>query len=201
VSFDAAWALELAISLAGFGLAIAMTDLPPAAEEPEEDDDDASASFAALRARVPWALIAPAAMVGTLGSIGELFAQTTPRSGLGAPLVALAIAGALALEALGAALVARGVVPMNARALGAVSLAALAGFASLALGPAMLVPGVLAIFHANGIAPAIRSALIQERARDGERATLASAASAVDLLAKTLGLPLAAWLATALARR
>ena len=36
--------------------------------------------------------------------------------------------------------------------------------------------------------------LVQSAARDGERATLASTAGAVDMLGKTAGLPLAAWL-------
>jgi hypothetical protein len=64
----------------------------------------------------------------------------------------------------------------------------------VALGPALRVPGVLLIFLATGAAPALRSALVQQQARDGERATVASAAGAVDMIGKTVGLPLAAWL-------
>ena len=45
------------------------------------------------------------------------------------------IAGALALEALGAALVARGLVPVRARVLDAIGLAALAGLGLIALAP------------------------------------------------------------------
>ena len=57
---------------------------------------------------------------------------------------------------------------------------------------------MLLIFLGSGMAPAIRSALVQRGARDGERATVASAAGAVDMIGKTAGLPLAAWLYGAL---
>lgn len=190
--FDAAWALDVALAIAGFALAWAMTDAPAAAGAPEGEEGEGS-SLAALGARLPWALLVPAAIVGTLGAIGELLAQTTRRVGAGAELVTLVIAGALALEALGAALVARGVIPIRARVLDGLGLAALAGLGLVALVPGMALPGLLVIFLAGGAAPAIRSALVQEAARDGERATVASAASAIDMIGKTLGLPLAAW--------
>jgi MFS family permease len=195
--FDAAWALEVGLALAGLALALAMRDLPAAPDERDalhDDEDGDGTSFAALRARVPWALVVPATVAVTLGSVGELLLQTTPRAGLDTQIVALAVAGALALEALGAALVARGLVPLCAPVLEGVGLAALAGLGLVALSPALLLPGVLLIFVGVGVAPAVRSALVQEGARDGERATVASAASTVDMLGKTAGLPLAAWL-------
>jgi MFS family permease len=193
--FDAAWALELGLATLGLGMAWAMVDLPASRDEPDDEEEGTTlASLARLHARLPWSIIAPAAMVGALGAVGELLAQTTGRGGLGAELVALAIAGALALEALGAALVARGLIPIRARMLDATGLAALAGLGLIALAPGLLLPGVLLIFLANGAAPALRSALLQGSARDGERATVASAASAVDMIGKTVGLPLAAWL-------
>jgi MFS family permease len=191
VGSDAAWAIEVTLSVAGLGLAWAMTDLPAVRDEPE--DEDAAAPFAGLGARVPWALVVPAAVVVTLGSIGELLVQTTPRDGLGVQRVALLIAGALALEALGAALVARGVVPVGRRALDAVVLVAIAGVGVAAAAPRLMVPAVLVLFLASGAAPALRAPLVQAAARDDERATVASAASAVDMIGKTAGLPLAAW--------
>jgi predicted MFS family arabinose efflux permease len=195
--FDAAWALDVALSLAGLALAWAMTEVPASndAPDPEPDGEESTAAaLAGLRARLPWSLLVPATIVGTLGAIGELLAQTTRRAGLGAQLVTLVIAGALALEALGAALVARGLVPIRARVLDALALAALAGLGLIAIAPALLLPGLLLIFLAGGTAPAIRSALVQQTARDDERATVASAAGAVDMIGKTAGLPLAAWL-------
>ena len=68
---------------------------------------------------------------------GELLVQTTRRDdAIGASvMVALVIAGALLLEALGAALVARGVVPVNARVLDGVGLAVLAALGLAALSP------------------------------------------------------------------
>jgi MFS family permease len=199
VGFDAAWAIEVALAIGGFGLACAMTDLPAAPDEPEVRDDEDEGTLAggfvrAIGARVPWAILAPATIVVALGSIVEMLAQTSQRDDRHTALIALTISGALALEALGAALVARGLIPLTAWVLDAVVLASLAGLALVAITPAALLPAVLLIFLGTGAAPAIRSALVQQRARDGERATVASAASAADMLGKTAGLPLAAWL-------
>jgi MFS family permease len=188
--FDVAWALEVALSIAGLALAWAMTELPPAADEPA-DEEEGAAPFGGLGARLPWSILAPATVVGTLGSIGQLFVQTRP--GHGAELVATVIAGALLLEAVGAALVARGVVPIHPRALDAIGLAAVAALAAIAVAPMLALPGLVVIFLGTGMAPPIRDALTQATARDGERATVASAAGTLDMLGQTAGLPLAAW--------
>jgi MFS family permease len=194
--FDVAWALEVTLALVGLGLAWAMTELPAIPDEPcdPEDDPGGAGPLAPLRARLPWSLIVPATIVVALGSAGELVVQTAPRAGFGAALVALVIASALVLEAVGAWLVARGLVPIRARVLDAIALTAAAALAGIALAPGVLWPGVMLIFLGSGMAPAIRSALVQADARDGERATVASAAGAVDMIGKTLALPLAAWL-------
>jgi MFS family permease len=199
--FDVAWALDLTLAILGLGLAWVMTDLPAAPDEPDEPDEPdhgegagARGPLAALGSRLPWPLIVPATIVVMLGSVGELLAQTTRREGAGARLVALVIASGLALEALGAALVARGLIPLRARVLDATGIAGIAGLGLIALALGGVLPGAALIFLASGVAPAIRSALVQRDARDGERATVASAASAVDMIGKTAGLPLAAWL-------
>jgi MFS family permease len=194
--FDAAWALELALSIAGLALAWAMTDLPPRGDEPEDEEEGEGgiAGIAGLRARLPWRLIVPATIVATLGTIAQMVAQTTQLGGRGAEIVAAVIAGGLLLEALGAATVARGWVPMHARALDAIGLAAIASLALVAIAPGLLLPAVLLIFLGTGMAPAIRSGLVQARARDGERATIASAAGTLDMIGDTAVLPLAAWL-------
>lgn len=192
--FDAAWALEVGLSVVGLGIAFAMTDLPPIADEPEDEDEAGASPLAGLGARLPWAIIVPASMIGTLSSIGELIAQTTPREGMSAGLVALVIAGGIALEALGSFLVARGWVPITQRMLDMLGIGAIAGLVAVALAPVALLPALLFIFLASGTAPAIRSALVQRQAREGERATAASACSALDMIGKTAGLPLGAWL-------
>jgi predicted MFS family arabinose efflux permease len=193
--FDLAWALDVVLSLAGLALALAMTDLPATSGQPEgEEEGAAPPALASLAGRLPWGILVPVTLVGTLGSVAELFTQTTSRGGLGAQMVALVIAGALLLEALGAALVARGAVPIHPRALDAVALASVACLALTALSPAAIVPALIVLFLGAGMSPAIRGALVQRGAADSERATVASAASAVDMLGIAVGLPLAAWL-------
>jgi MFS family permease len=197
VGFDVAWALEAALAAGGFGLALAMTDLPAALGEAPEDDEgasDARSVIAALAARVPWPLLVPAAMVGTLAEAGQLLAQTTQHEDARATLLGFVIAGAILLEALGAALVAHGVVPVSERALDGLGLAALGSLGLLAAVPVARLPAMVVILLGAGVAPAIRSALVQRDAREGERATVASAAGAVDMIGKTVALPLAAWL-------
>jgi hypothetical protein len=197
--FDVAWAVEVTLALAGFGLACAMTDQPAAASEAEglgEDEGGAPARglLDGLAARVPWSVLVPATVVGTLAEAGQFLAQTTQREDARAALLGFVIAAAILLEALGAALVARGVVPVSARALDRVGIGALACLGLLATVPVARLPAMAVIFLGAGVAPAVRSALVQREARDGERATVASAASAVDMLGKTAALPLAAWL-------
>src|SRR6185312_3334706 len=108
-----------------------------------------------LRAGLPWALLAPAAIAGTLGAVGDLLVQTTRGDGIGARVVALVVASGLAVEALGAALVARGLVPTRARALDLAGLVAVVGLGLAALSPSLAFPGLLLIFLAAGAAPAI----------------------------------------------
>ncbi|MEO7331118.1 MAG: MFS transporter, partial [Minicystis sp.] len=95
VSFDVAWALELALSFLGLGLAWAMIDLPATALDPEDEDaaePGIRKAIAGLRARVPWALLVPAVIIGTLATTGEFFTQTESRGRIGPSLVAMLIA-------------------------------------------------------------------------------------------------------------
>lgn len=196
VSFDLAWALELVLSAIGLVLAWAMVDLPALPDEPDDEDEPEGggprALLAGLASRLPWPLLVPAALIGTLAATSELIAQTASPGRLGPSLIGALIASGLLLEALGAALVARGLLPTSARALDLLAFAALAATALVALDERALVPALALIFLGSGAAPAIRGALVQQGARDGERATVASAAGALDMLGKTAGLPLAA---------
>jgi MFS family permease len=193
VSFHLAFALDLVLAVVGLALACAMTELPGASEEPS-DDQDGAPWLAGVHSRLPWAILAPVTIVGTLGYVAEVFTQTTRRPGVGADLVALAIAAAMSMEALGAALVARGAVPIRPWVLDAIAMGSAAAVGLSALSDALVPPALVVIFVGTGVGPAVRAALIQRRAQDGERATVASAASAIDMLGIAVGVPFAAWL-------
>ena len=93
---------------------------------------------------------------------------------------ALRVSGILLLEALGAWLVSRYPVPLRF----------LPCLALLAVGLGGPFLGLL--YVAAGMAPSLRSQLIQQAAGEEERAQLLSAASTVDMLVRTLAIPLAA---------
>ncbi len=196
VGFDAAWALEVALAVVGLGVAAAMGE--PRRAPDAETDGAASQPNAEVRAptwtRVPWALVVPATIAAAFASTGEFFAQTARPKGEPVVWLAFAIAAAQLCEALGAWLVARGVVPIRKRSLDVAAAAALVAVASLAAGPIALLPALFVFGLADGAAHAVRSALVQEAAFDDERATIASAASAADMIGKAVLLPAAAWL-------
>src|SRR5947208_1426259 len=75
--YDAAWALELALSCVGLVIAFAMREPPPAPapadlEKAPTDRPGASSSWRDLIERVPWAVVVPAAVASALASSGEL---------------------------------------------------------------------------------------------------------------------------------
>jgi MFS family permease len=206
VGFDAAWALELGLAVVGLALAAAMRE--PAtthrAADNESDDAPSPSGFgqpnpgAAARSpawtRVPWALVVPATIAGAFASTGEFLAQTARPAARDVTWLAFAIAAAQLCEALGAGLVARGIVRIEKRSLDLAAAAALLAALAFAFGPALLLPALFVFGLADGVAHAVRSALVQQAAFDDERATIASAANAADMLGKTAALPAAAWL-------
>lgn len=175
VSFDAAWMLEVALSLVGFGLAAAMSELPGAP----------SAQTRSLP-RLPWAVILPGTVLFALAGLGEFFVQLASPNPQSA---AACVAALLLLEAVGAALAAR--VAVNLRNLNRLLALGLLG-AAVALLPGGLMAGTGIVCLAAGLAPVLRSTLIQRDIPEGQRATLASAASTVDILSRIVALPLAA---------
>jgi hypothetical protein len=196
--FDVGFAVEIALSLVGLALAIAMTDVRRAATGADDGGREGDAEgrephpLAALHAGLPWSRIAPAAIVGALATAGEFLAQSESRGRLSPAELGLLIAGAQLLEAAGAALVAGGLVAAGARTLYGVTAIALAALALAALWRPALLPALILIFVGAGVAPAIRSAILQREAPDHARATVASAAGAIDLLCTAAFLPLAA---------
>jgi len=102
---------------------------------------------------------------------------------MNAEAAALRVSGILLLEALGAALVGRFRLPLR-------WLPVLVGGALVVRGPALYL-----VFLAAGMAPSLRSQLLQEASGEEERAQVLSAASTIDMLARMLILPLAGALA------
>lgn len=178
VSFDVAWSLEVAFALLGLLLAIRMHELPGA---------PASEARSPWR-RLPWSLILPGTVLFALAGVGEFFVQ------LAAPdpqTAAVGVAALLLLEAAGAALAAYGRPAPSLRLLNILSITGLAGLA-VACWPGGLMAGAGLACLASGWAPVLRSTLIQRDTPEGQRATVASAASTVDMLARVLVLPLVA---------
>ncbi|HVY47693.1 MAG TPA: MFS transporter [Minicystis sp.] len=199
VGWDLAWALEVLLAVGGFAVAWCMRE-PPSAADDEDDDIEAPERAAtprgvgAVAALVPWALVVPATLASSFASAGQFLAQTAASASAELEHVAIAVAASQLAEAVGAAVVARGLVPLRARALDA--FAALGTFAAVAvaLAPGLLLPAVCAFGLAAGAAHAVRSPLVQEAAPDDARATVASAASMADMLGQTAIVPLAAWM-------
>ncbi|HEX6839230.1 MAG TPA: MFS transporter [Polyangia bacterium] len=197
--FDAAFAVEIALSAAGLALAFALVD-PAATPSAAADASGGDSPWTALRARLPWPRIVPTSLVLALASAGQFVLQSESHGRVSARTLGLLIAAAQLLEAGGAALVARGLVPAEARTLHWIAGATLATVGLAALWPPALAPALLLVFAGAGIAPAIRSALLQRDAPDHARATIASAAGALDLLITAATLSASALL-LAVARR
>lgn len=164
-SYHLAWGLELSLSTLGLLLATRFPNYPAVPAE-----------GSGRKFRV-WGAILPATLIFAMAGGGEFLVQA---GALTAESAALRVSGILLLEALGAALVTRYRVPM--RWLPPVVLLA------LVLGG----PALLLIFVVAGMAPSLRSHLLQQVAGEEERAQILSAASTVDMLARMLILPLAA---------
>ena len=184
--FAAGWIAEALLSAAGLVLACAMAE-PPPVPEPEEEASVPSAGRPAFSVTLA-ALLVPAALVGAAASAASFLAQT---SGTVEPLrLTLLVAAITLAEAAGSAVAAtlpggtvRGQVVLGAAA------AALASV-GLAWPPAFDLVVLLLAFVA-GIAAPLRAAAIQRWAADRYRARTASLASAVDMIASTIVLPLA----------
>jgi len=164
----------------------------PATASLDEEGEAPASPLAALRGGLPWARILPAAAVVMLAGASEFLVRSESGERVSAAALGLLIAAAQLLEAAGAALVARGLVPVAARALDRIVAVTLAALLVAAAVPAALVPALFVVFLAGGAAPAIRSALLQREAPDEARATVASAAGAIDLFGAVSSLPVCA---------
>ncbi|MFN8609148.1 MAG: MFS transporter [Vulcanimicrobiota bacterium] len=168
VCYAAAWATELCLSGLGLLLACFFPDAQPLQE---------CRSEARFR---NWGAILPATLIFSLAAAGEFYLQATS---VDPQQSAFRVSSILLWEALGAWLVSRFHLPLGV--LPWVALAAVA-----VGGPAMAL-----LYLAAGMAPSLRSELVQRQAGEEERAQVLSAASTVDMLARLLILPLTGRLA------
>ncbi|MBS2035956.1 MFS transporter [bacterium] len=164
VSYDAAWALELALCSLGLILALHFPD------HPGLEEDSSQARFR------HWGAILPTTLIFGLAAAGEFCLQAASAS---PEESTLRISAVLLLESLGAWLASRYPLPLRTLPLLAI-LGVVMGGKALAL-----------LYLAAGMAPSLRSQLIQDLAGERERAQLLSAASSVDMLVRMLVLPLA----------
>lgn len=163
-SYHLAWGLEVLLASVGLGLACKFPDFPMVAEQ------GSGRKFGA------WLAVLPFTLLFALAAGGEFVVQASAST---AEMAGLRVSGILGLEALGAALVARWRVPPGCLLL-------LVSAALVWRGPAL---GL--IFLVAGMAPSLRSRMLQQVAGEDERARVQSAASTLDMLARMLILPLA----------
>lgn len=163
-SYHLAWGLELGLSTLGLALAFHFPDHPPVAE---------SESRGKFRA---WWAILPATLIYAVAAGGEFIIQA---SAVNAEAAAWQVSGILLMESLGAALSSRFRLHLSWLPLLIVVALVLRG------------PFLLLIFVAAGMAPSLRSQMLQKAASEDERAQILSAASTIDMLARMLTLPLA----------
>jgi MFS family permease len=164
VSYDAAWGLELGLSSLGWLLALRLPNLKAPLEPSTR-----------RRFRHWWAIL-PATLIFGLAAAGEFCLQASAPD---PERAALRVSGILLLEALGAWLVSRYRLPLQSLPLLALAAMGLGG------------PALALLYIAAGMAPSLRSQLIQQAAGEEERAQLLSAASTVDMLVRMLAIPLA----------
>jgi MFS family permease len=167
-SYDLAWGVELGLSTVGLLLALRFPRLQAVSEV------GSRGRFGA------WRAILPATLIFATAAAAEFVVQASAPT---PEVAAWRVSGILLAEALGAYLVSRWRLPL-------VWLPLLVGIGLLLRGPFFLL-----IFVAAGMAPSLRSQLLQKVAGEEERAQILSAASTLDMLARMLVLPLAGrWL-------
>lgn len=202
--FDLAWAAETALAAIGVVVALCMVETGGSAVDSRAEHSGASA--AESRAEPPrlsavlenrrWlrllgAVIVPAALLSCLDNVAGFGVEATwPASGHSATALTWVVAGLMGMEALGAFLAERVRLPGRAGGLGLLGAAAIGVAVAAAFFPALAIPvaAVLSLLH--GWAAPVEAARIQRLAADGQRATLASVASTVDMAANSAALPL-----------
>jgi MFS family permease len=187
--FAAGWIAEIALCVAGLGIACAMFE-PPAAGD-ENHDHHAAGGWQGLFSARMVVLMVPAALLGGAAGAVSFIAQTSAAS---TPLRATILVAVVALaEAAGSLLATRLREGGVRQQIGLATAGALVCAGALTMPPVFL-PAVTVLSLLAGVAGPLRDAAIQRLAADDGRARAASMASACDMLCSTLMLPLAgAW--------
>jgi MFS family permease len=185
-SFAIGWLAETVLCFVGFGLAWAMVE--PGTHVNRIDEACSAQDAAPVRYRELAMSIMPAALVGGAASAASFLAQTTgTHTAVDATVL---VAAFTAAEAGGSVLAAR----LPAATVRDQIIVAVGGWllfiAALAM-PSLLALTALILGLFVGVAHPLRAAAIQRLVGDDVRARVASAASACDMAASTLLLPLA----------
>lgn len=213
--FDAAWAAEVALSVAGLVVAFMMRETPNTVSEGSakaeqgtatETGKEAAPSFRTgrtLRLSRFLPVLLPAAIAGALaGYTGFGVEASWQGDEQAAVQLTWVVAAVMAAEAFGAFL-ASGVTfkgrdgGQTVLIAGGLALAAATAFGTSATGglgmagvPAIAILAAAVLNFLAGWAEPVRAARIQELAHDGQRATLASVAGTLDMGVQTGGLAL-----------
>lgn len=190
--FAVGWAIEVCVSAAGFALACAMTEPPPAtvpspmSETEPNSRVDAVGPLNAAAGGVGrlLRLILPASLLGGVAAATLFLAQTA--SGVDAGRATTLVAIVTLAEAAGAWIA----IYLTA---GARAQFALAGVGALLAGAAIAAPGsflavVVGLSFLLGVMEPLRAATLQQEVTDDRRARAASIASASDKALTTLAL-------------
>jgi MFS family permease len=188
--FAAGWIVETVLAAAGFAMACAMIE-PPPATEPSADPDFGDGAREHVPFRVLFALMVPVALLGNTASIASFLAQTT---GHGDPAgMTMLVAVVTLAEALGSGVAMR----MNGAGSGVLRTLLAAGVAAVVIAvalPAAFLPVVVTLAFLDGLAHSVRAGAIQRAVPDHVRARAASLASACDQVFHLVALPIAgAW--------
>jgi hypothetical protein len=207
--FDAAWAAEVALSVAGLGIALLMRETPNTGGEREYAPSPDFRAGRAFRLSRFLPVLMPAAIAGALaGYTGFGVEASWHGDAHSAVQLTWVVAAVMAAEALGAFLASRLTFPgrdggqavliSGGLALAAATTfgtAATAGFAVAGV-PAIAILAAAVLNLLAGWAQPVRAARIQVIAHDGQRATLASVAGTLDMGVQTGGLALYGFLLT-----
>jgi MFS family permease len=202
LGYGAGWMAEIALSLAGAAIAVAMTEPPAAADEhvdvgrPDRlrqgyagpPKPSAKAEGRPYVRSAILAVIVPGALVAGLGSAMAFFAQTAPTANPEA--MTLFVAAITLVEAAGTSVASRMCASGARMQLGLASVSMmLTAAAALPLAPFRAI--VITLSFVQGLSQPLRAAAIQRLSADDTRARVASLASACDMTALSIMLPIA----------
>jgi MFS family permease len=183
--FHAGWAAETVLCAIGLAIACAMHEPPPAQRGGIEPA--ASRAWRSM-AKVSPSLVLPAALVGAAASASAFIAQTNGQQQIAGVTFLVAV---IALAEAAGSFAAVRVPSAGIRAQVVLLTVSAVVVAGALLVPALFLPAVVVLAFFAGLAEPLRDAAIQRTIADHVRATAASVASACDMAANLLVLPIA----------